>query len=98
MPRPRFVRYDRVMSRPASVLDRILDPLADGLTSDAARGIIALRPDPHVQARIDELAAKASVGELTSEERAEYEEAVEAIDVLGLLKAKARTALARRTA
>jgi hypothetical protein len=30
---------------PASFLDRILDPLADALTDDAARHIIDLRPD-----------------------------------------------------
>ncbi len=86
------------MSPPASVLDRILDPLSEGLNADAARKIIELRPDPQIQIRIDELAVKASEGTLTDNERAEYAEAIEAFDILGILKAKARSALNRRIA
>ncbi len=45
---------------------------------------------PEVQARIDELADKCTEGELTPEERAEYDAYVEAIDVLSIVLARSR--------
>jgi hypothetical protein len=41
------------------------------------------------------LAAKAGTGELTGTEREEYEEFIDAMDLVGILKAKARDALLR---
>ena len=48
------------------------------------------------QARIDELAAKANDGLLSEAERLDYEAYIEALDLLGIVKAKARLALAQR--
>jgi hypothetical protein len=56
-----------------------------------------MRATPEVQGRIDELAEKSNEGKLTSEERAESEAYVDAIDVISLLQAKARAVLARHT-
>ena len=53
-----------------------------------------MRARPEEQARIDELADKASEGSLTAEERAEYEAYMHAIDVISILQAKARAVLA----
>ena len=53
-----------------------------------------MRARPEEQARIDELADKASEGSLTAEERAEYEAYIDAIDVISILQAKARAVLA----
>lgn len=78
---------------PHSVLDQILDPVADCLTPEVAQRLIDVRFEDRFQFRLDELAAKASQGKLTDVERSEYEEYVEGIDLLGILKAKAYKAL-----
>jgi len=54
---------------------------------------VNLQLDSQSQARLDELAAKAKEGPLTDDERQEYEEFVEGIDLIGILKARARTVL-----
>ena len=78
-----------------SVLDRILDPVTDCFTPEVAQRIIGLRIDPALQSRMSDLADKANEGMLSSEEKREYEEYVEAVDILGILKAKARLTLRR---
>lgn len=78
------------------VLSRFLDPVAECLTADVARRIVDLRLDPQVQSRLDELAERSSDGTLTDEERAEYQAYVEGLDVIGIIKAKARRTLSRR--
>ncbi len=80
----------------ADVMNRLLDPIAACLTVEIAERIVNLRLDEATQARLDELAAKANEGLLTSNERSEYEELVEGIDMVGVFKAKARLALARQ--
>src|SRR4029077_5182401 len=64
----------------SQILDRLLDPVAECLTPDVARALVNLRARPEDQARIDELAARRSEGELTPAEQAEYRDIVEAID------------------
>ena len=85
------------MNSPPSILDRFLDPFTDCLTPEVAQRVAELRPDAATQARIDELREKANEGTLSEAERAEYDEFVESIDLLGILKAKARTFLAKHT-
>ena len=46
----------------------MLDPLSDCLDAEVARRIIALRIDPEIQARIDELADRCNEGLLTESE------------------------------
>jgi hypothetical protein len=91
------LQYNAPMGEPKSgaILDRFLDPFADCLTTEVARRIVDLRLDPREQERIDELSAKANDGLLDPLERAEYEDIVEGIDLIGILKAKARAVLAR---
>ena len=69
--------------------------LWDYETGENARKLASFRASPGVQARIHELAEKCTEGELTPEERAEYDGYVEALDVLSIVQAKARSALAR---
>jgi hypothetical protein len=76
-----------------SLLDRILAPVTDCLTPEAARRLVALRADPEAQQRIDELADKCTEGSLSPQERSEYEAYVAAVNVLAVLQAKARTLL-----
>jgi hypothetical protein len=78
-----------------AVLDRFLDPITECLTPEVAERILKSRPDPRLQARIDELADKANNGLLSEGERDEYRDIVEAIDLVGIIKAKARAVLVR---
>lgn len=77
----------------ARVLDRLLEPLTECFTPEVASRIADLRADPDTQLRLDELAAKASEGALTEDESEEYRAYVDAIDVIGILQAKARVAV-----
>ena len=74
----------------AHFMDRVLDPLATSLNSEAARSILDSRIDPDVQARVAVLAGRANEGELTPEERDEYLSYIEAADLLAIFKLKAR--------
>jgi hypothetical protein len=74
-----------------TVLDRLLRPFTECLTPEVAQRIVNLQLDSHSQARLDELAAKANEGQLIDDERQEYEEFVEGIDLMGILKARAQT-------
>lgn len=78
---------------PTVSLDRILDPLTECFTPPVARRIVELQADPQTQKRLDELAAKANQGQLTDEEDSEYKQAIDAIDLLAILQAKARAFL-----
>ncbi len=80
---------------PSDVLSQLLEPVSQMMPVGFARELAALRATPDVQARIDELADKCNDGRLTDAERAEYDAYVDAIDVISILQAKARDALAR---
>jgi hypothetical protein len=79
----------------APILDRFLDPLADILTPEVASKLVSYRLDRKAQARIDKLARKCNEGQLSEEERREYETYVNAIDFIAILQAKARALLKR---
>jgi hypothetical protein len=79
------------------VLSQLLEPVGQMMPLKFAEDLAAMQAGPEVQTRIDELAEKCNEGELTAEERAEYEAYVDAIDVISLLQAKARAVLARQT-
>ena len=90
----RSVRIPDMIAQ-ATILDRFLEPFADCLTGEVARRVIDLRPDQVTQARLEVLREKANEGRLTEGEKAEYEEIVEGLDIMGILKAKARAALSK---
>ncbi len=77
-----------------SVLDRLFEPMARILTPEFARQLVVLRADSEVQDRINALAERCNEGQLTPEERAEYETYVRFVDFLAILQAKARRVLA----
>jgi hypothetical protein len=76
-----------------TVLERLFDPLTRSLSPEAARVIVNFRADPQTQAHIDDLAKKCTEGQLTAEERQEYEAYVDAIDIVAILQDKAREVL-----
>ncbi|REJ96621.1 MAG: hypothetical protein DWQ34_03600 [Planctomycetota bacterium] len=80
----------------STVLDSVLEPVATCLTPESARRIADLRADPDTQAKLDEFADKANEGQLTVEERAEYDRMLAAFHVITILQAKARTLLERQ--
>jgi hypothetical protein len=79
------------------LLDRILEPVSASLNEEAAQKLIALNIDSKTQARVAKLADKCNEGELTADERHEYEMYVMANHFVAILKAKARILLARKS-
>ena len=78
----------------SAILDKMLGPVARCFTPAVAKQIAELRADLGTQTRIDALAVKCNEGELTEAEKREYGAYVEAIDLIGILQAKARAILA----
>ena len=76
------------------VVDRLVSPLGDCLTPESARRLLALKPDPELQARVDDMAAQHTEGRLTPEEQAEYGRYVSYATFIAILKSKARQLLA----
>ena len=75
-------------------LDRLLEPISNCFTPDVARQLVSLRADPALQERVDLLASKCNEGELSPEEREEYELYVRTSSIIALLQAKARRRIA----
>jgi hypothetical protein len=82
-------------SRNGRVLERLLEPVSSSLNEEAARKLIGLKADRKAQARVAELARKCNEGELTPEERQQYETYVLVGEFIAILQAKARLLLAR---
>ena len=76
-----------------TLLDRLIEPFAECLTTEAARKIVSLKADDAVQARVDELAEKANRGTLTDVEGAEYDRYLAAFHFMTVMQAKARRLL-----
>jgi hypothetical protein len=75
------------------LLEQVLDPFVDCLTPEAARKIVALRAEPAVQTRLDQLADRANEGLLTPDERLEYEKFRATFHMITILQSKARQIL-----
>ncbi len=79
---------------PASTaFDRGVQPLLQMVLLDKADAVLSFHPDQALQARIDKLASKATEGELTEEERGEYEGYVRANKFVAILQRQARRLL-----
>lgn len=81
-------------AKSALILDQLVAPLSDCLTPESARRLLALKADPKLQARVDDLAGRHSQGLLTPEEQAEYGRYVYFDTFVAILKSKARQLLA----
>ena len=68
---------------------RGIEPVIELLLEGNEDVILSFKPDPALVERIDLLADKCTEGELTAEERAEYEGYVRAGTFLGILYGKA---------
>ena len=74
----------------SSLLDGLIEPFTECLTTEAARKIADLRADADLQKRVDELAEKANHGTLSENERLEYDQYLAAFHFVTLMQAKAR--------
>jgi hypothetical protein len=81
-------------SESAAMLDHLLGPLGDFLTSESARRLLALKADAELQSLVDDLAERHNQGMLTPEEQAEYSRYVSYSTFIAILKSKARQLLA----
>ncbi len=84
------------MSTAAIHLDRLLEPFAASLTPEVAAKLADSRADDEMQQRIDYLADRANEGLLTADEHEEYAGYLNAIDVIAVLQAKARSQLRKQ--
>jgi hypothetical protein len=76
-----------------TVFDRVTEPVLRILTVEQARAVLQYRGEEADRQRIEELATKNTEGELTDEERAEYEAYVRANEFVAILQAKAKNRL-----
>ena len=70
--------------------DRGVRPVLEIVLPDKAEAIMHLRPDPQLEARIEELARKSTEGQITDDERAEYAGYVRANKFVAILKRQAQ--------
>jgi hypothetical protein len=81
----------------ANRLDGLLDPLSRCLDAESARRLVDFRVDPPLQERIHALGERSNEGNLSADERAEYDALINAADFISILKLKARRHLDRIT-
>ena len=82
----------------SAVLNEMLEPVSRCFGLETARALVGLRVQERTQARVAALAEKCNEGQLTPDERAEYEAYVQASTLIGILQAKARRVLAQTKA
>jgi hypothetical protein len=76
-----------------TAFERATDPVLRLLTREQTEMLAAYRGDDSLRARIEELAAKNTDGDLTDDERSEYEGYVRANNFIATLQARARKLL-----
>lgn len=81
-------------AKSAPALDELIGALSECLTPESARRLLALKADPQLQARVDDLATRHSRGLLTPEEQGEYRGYVYFDTFIAILRSKARQLLA----
>jgi hypothetical protein len=76
-----------------TTLDSLIAPVTDCLDTPSLRALAELRAKPEAEQRMAWLAGRANEGQLSSDERAEYESCVHFANFLGVLQSKARRKL-----
>ena len=72
-----------------TAFQRGIEPLIELLIDGKEDVVLSFKPDPALVERIEQLASRCTEGELTAEEREEYEGYVRANTFLGILYGKA---------
>ncbi|ETX06445.1 MAG: hypothetical protein ETSY2_17090 [Candidatus Entotheonella gemina] len=78
------------MEDKTTLLDSLLEPFEECLTLEVAEKLVKLRANPAIIAKVEELAEKCNEGQLTADERDEYESYIHVNNVMIMMKAKAR--------
>ncbi len=76
-----------------SAFDQAIRPVLQLLFPEKAEEVLRFQPEPALQNRIEELARKSTEGELTAQERSEYEGYVRANKFIAILQKQARNLL-----
>ncbi len=76
-----------------TLLDQLIEPFTECLTTEAAEKIAALKADDLLQSRVDQLAEKANHGTLTPVEQSEYDRYLAAFHFVTIVQAQARRLL-----
>jgi hypothetical protein len=74
----------------ATIVGKWLDPM---ITPESAKYLLSLKADSELAERLRTFAEKANEGELTAQERREYEAYLQADNLLAILQIKARRVL-----
>ena len=78
-----------------AAFERGTDTILRFFTVEQAQSLAAYQGDETIRSRIEQLAGKSSEGQLTEQERAEYEGYVKANKFIATLQAKARKLLSQ---
>jgi hypothetical protein len=83
------------MSSPSSpgLLEALAESVAACLDAASLRAIANMELDPKTRNRLDELAEKANEGQLSADERVEYQSFIGVSEFLGLAQLRARVRL-----
>ena len=73
-----------------NIVERFLRPVTEPLTPESDRKLAELQTGPAAQIYIDNLAEKSSRGTIKPEDDTEYKALIDAADLIGILKLKAR--------
>lgn len=76
-----------------TILAKMLEPALEAMPADFARVLVNLRVDEGLQSRIEVLRYKANTGQLSIDEKQEYEEFIEAVEIVSLLQVNAQRVL-----
>jgi hypothetical protein len=71
----------------AKAYEEIIDFIASGTTPES---VIAFRPSPALQRRVEELTDRANTGSISPEERVELEDCLQLEHIMIMAKARAR--------
>ncbi len=93
MPPPWYNFGMKTVKSNCPALDHLVASLGDCLTPESARRLLAMKADPQLQERVDDLAGRHGRGELSAEEQAEYSRYVSYSTFVAILKSKARQLL-----
>lgn len=79
----------------STAFERATEPILRMLTREQAEALVAYRGDDALRERIDLLADKCTEGDLTTDERSEYEGYIRANNFIATLQARARRLLSK---
>ena len=74
----------------SAAFDRGVRPVVQIVLPDKAEAVLSFQTDPELKKRIEDLATESTEGQLTVEERAEYEGYVRANKFVAILQRQAR--------